>query len=96
MLNRLFVSGKSCSDKVSKGALIVDVRSPGEFNTGHVKGSINVPIDTIHAQVNKLLKKERPLVLCCASGMRSARATRILKTHGLDACNGGSWKSLNH
>ncbi len=75
-------------------AQIIDVRTPGEFKQGHVKNSKNIPLNTIANSLVKI-KKDRPVVLCCASGMRSGSATRILKGNGFDAHNGGSWGSLN-
>ncbi len=76
-------------------ALIVDVRTPGEFKQGHVKGSINIPLNTI-AQADKKLKGKEPIVLCCASGMRSGNATSQLKSKGYSQVfNGGSWNKVN-
>ena len=96
MLKRLFPGAVAPCDKMmNENALVVDVRSHGEFQTGHVPGSLNVPIDEIYEHVERLKEENKPIVLCCASGMRSARATRILQGIGIDACNGGSWKSIN-
>ncbi len=75
-------------------AQIIDVRTPAEFKQGHVRNSKNIPLNTIANSLGKI-KKDRPVVLCCASGMRSGSATRILKGNGFDAHNGGSWGSLN-
>lgn len=80
-------------EKIDAGAKVIDVRSPGEFSSGHVKGSQNIPLEKIGAASEKL-KKEGPLVLCCASGTRSAMAKSILKSKGLDVYNGGSWRSV--
>jgi len=74
---------------------IVDVRTQGEFRSGHVKSSQNIPLDQVNRNVDKLAKKNVPIVLCCASGMRSGRATRMLRKHGLEAYNGGSWQQVN-
>lgn len=75
-------------------AKIVDVRTPAEFKGGHIKGSINIPLNNI-ASAQKKLKGKEPIVLCCASGMRSGQATQILKSKGFDAVyNGGGWRSL--
>jgi phage shock protein E len=79
---------------VKKGALIVDVRSKGEFLNGHVKGAVNIPLDTIESHLSRL-KKETPVITCCASGMRSAAAKNILKSKGFKTVhNGGSWPNL--
>ena len=55
-------------------AVIIDVRSPGEFSGGHVEGAINLPIDSItEADVLKLTQKDQPIVLYCRSGARASR-----------------------
>ncbi|MEY2587313.1 MAG: hypothetical protein RL634_1991 [Bacteroidota bacterium] len=79
---------------VSRGALIIDVRSPGEFSQGHIKGSINVPLQNI-AAYSKKFSKEKSIITCCASGMRSASAKSILTNLGFQAYNGGPWSSLD-
>lgn len=81
-------------EALNRGAIIVDVRTVGEFCQGHVEGSINVPLDSIPSKVKKLKKLNKPLLLCCASGMRSATATSILKQQGIDCLNAGSWARL--
>jgi phage shock protein E len=77
---------------IEKGAIIIDVRSKGEYAGGHAKGSINIPLDQLTNNLKKLKGKEHPIVTCCASGMRSASAKGILKGQGyLNVYNGGSW-----
>ena len=83
-------------DMINKGGIIIDVRTPQEFKGGHVKGSKNIPLNTINGKIKDLKKLNKPLVLCCASGMRSGQATAILKREGLEVINGGSWRSLAH
>lgn len=80
---------------LTNGAVIIDVRSEGEFQQGHVKGSVNMPLPTITGQINKIIGMKKPVVLCCASGMRSGSATSILKSAGIECYNGGSWINLN-
>jgi len=81
---------------VAKGAVIVDVRSKGEYQGGHIKGSINIPLNNLQGHLTKL-KRDKPIITCCASGMRSASAKSILKSHGFDEVyNGGGWMSLNN
>ncbi|MBL7812214.1 MAG: rhodanese-like domain-containing protein [Bacteroidetes bacterium] len=74
---------------------IVDVRTPQEFMGGHVAGSINIPLNEIPARLDELKNMQQPLVLCCASGMRSSQATAFLKQAGIDCSNGGSWLDVN-
>lgn len=92
----LGLSGKSETIKefMDKGAIIIDVRTPGEFQGGHINGSKNIPLNTIGNQIDSIKKLNKPVIACCASGMRSAQATSILKSNGIEAMNGGGWSSL--
>ncbi|MGL1889675.1 MAG: rhodanese-like domain-containing protein [Reichenbachiella sp.] len=82
-------------EAIKNGAMIVDVRSRGEFQGGHVDGAVNIPLDTIGGKISELKSKGKPVVFCCASGMRSGSATSQAKSEGLEAYNGGGWMSLN-
>ena len=80
---------------VKNGAQIIDVRTRGEYSSGHVKGSVNIPLNEISSHVSKI-KKNAPIITCCASGMRSASAKSTLKSLGFkEVYNGGGWMSLN-
>jgi phage shock protein E len=79
-----------------QGAIIIDVRTNGEFSSGHIKNAINIPVNSISSKLNDLKKKGKPVITCCASGMRSSSAASILKKAGIEAYNGGSWVSLNN
>ena len=85
------------AELVKQGAIILDVRSKGEFTGGHIKGSINIAVDVLSSNLSKLKDKEKPIITCCASGMRSASAKSILKANGYtNVHNGGSWMSLRN
>lgn len=76
------------------GAVIVDVRSRGEFASGAKKGSVNIPLDELPRGLGRL-DRNKPIVLCCASGARSAVAERLLRQQGFDRVfNVGSWASI--
>ena len=79
------------------GAQIIDVRSPAEFAIGHVKQAINIPLPELSKKLTKI-KKGKPVITCCASGMRSASAKSILLNNGFTTVyNGGGWQNLqNH
>ena len=74
---------------------IIDVRTPGEFMGGHVAGSINIPLQEIQNRIDEIKELDQPIVLCCASGMRSGQATVYLRSVGIDCENGGSWLDVN-
>ena len=81
---------------VKEGAIVLDVRSAGEFSGGHVKGAINIPVDALKSNL-KRLDKNKVIITCCASGMRSAAAKSVLKANGYaNVHNGGGWMSLNN
>lgn len=62
---------------------LIDVRSPGEFSSGHIPGAINIPVDQLEKVVQKKFKdKDQPLILCCRSGARSKRGKSILEKIG--------------
>jgi rhodanese-related sulfurtransferase len=82
---------------VKEGAIVLDVRSNGEYASGHIKGSINISVDTLSNNLSKLKDKNKPIITCCASGMRSASAKGILKSNGYtQVYNGGGWSSLQN
>ena len=87
--------GNKIKEYADKGAIVVDVRTPGEFKSGHVKGSRNIPLQNISNKTAELKKLNKPVILCCASGMRSSQATGVLKQAGIDCMNGGSWGKVN-
>ena len=89
--------GKSVNFKelVKNGAQSIDVRTPAEFSTGSIRNSTNIPLQSLNAEMKKLdLKK--PIITCCASGMRSSSAKSILKQNGFETYNGGGWMALQN
>ncbi|WP_109830357.1 rhodanese-like domain-containing protein [Reichenbachiella versicolor] len=83
------------SDYVKKGAIIIDVRTPAEFQGGHAFGSKNIPLNSVKSKISLIKEMNKPIIMCCASGMRSGQATAILKKEGLECINGGSWTKVN-
>ena len=75
---------------------IVDVRTYHEFLGGNVVDSINVPLNEIPERIEELKKLNVPLILCCASGMRSGQAHHFLSQLGIECYNGGSWLDVNY
>ncbi|HNR08274.1 MAG TPA: rhodanese-like domain-containing protein [Saprospiraceae bacterium] len=80
---------------IEAGALLVDVRTPSEYASGHVKGSMNIPLESIPKNLSKFKNRE-PIVVFCRSGARSAQAKVLLNQSGFQhVINGGSWSSVN-
>ena len=77
---------------ISKGAIVVDVRSPQEFQTGHAKGSKNIPLQNLNGKVKQLKGKE--VILVCKSGMRASQAKSTLLKNGITCHNAGAWQSV--
>ena len=89
----LFGFGNSkVKEALQHDAVIIDVRTAYEFDQGKVPNSINIPVDRIAVNAERIKQMKKPVVFYCSSGMRSATATRIMKEKGLkDVYNGGSW-----
>ena len=80
----------------TEGATIVDVREPGEFRTGHIEGSVNLPLSQLMQQTDQYRAMSRPLILVCRSGNRSGMVTQFLRARGLEEVyNGGAWDEVN-
>lgn len=83
------VSPDVVMQKIKAGATVVDVRTPGEFQSGAYPGALNIPVQELDCRLGEL-SKDRPIVVYCASGMRSASAERLLRARGFaDVVNGG-------
>lgn len=94
-LTSLFGKKQSVNFKelLQNGAIILDVRSEAEFKSGHIENAKNIAVQDLSSQISKL-SKNKSIITCCASGMRSASAAFILKNAGFNAYNGGSWQTL--
>ena len=93
-LKKIFGEKVNIQELIDNGAKIIDVRTKAEFQQGHLKNSINIPLDKLSDNFKKL-DKSKPVITCCASGMRSASAKSILKSRGFtEVHNGGSWTGL--
>ncbi len=95
LLGKLFGLGPKVDigELLANGAVIVDVRTKNEYQQGHIKGSMNIPLDQLEKAISKL-PKNKTIITCCASGMRSASAKGKLKSAGYTVENGGSWLNL--
>ena len=97
-IKKLFGGGTSIdfAQLVKNGAQIIDVRTPGEYQGGHIKGSKNIPLQVLTSKTTTL-DKTKPIITCCASGMRSASAKSVLLKNGFtEVYNGGGWNGLQN
>lgn len=80
---------------IQNGGFLVDVRTPAEFDAGHVQGSVNIPLDKITQHLNDFINKKQ-IIVFCETGRRSGQAKTILKRSGISSViNGGSWSDIN-
>jgi len=94
-LKNLFGKETNLQQFLNEGAIIIDVRTPQEFDRGHVKGSKNVPLDSLQNRFEEIRSLNKPIITVFQSGMRSGTAKSFLQGKGLKVINGGSWANLN-
>lgn len=92
-LKNLFGKSVDYKDLKSRGTQIIDVRTLTEFQNGHISQAQNIPLQDLKMAKEKL-DLRKPVITCCASGVRSASAKIILQNAGFEAYNGGSWLDL--
>jgi len=81
--------------KLAAGALVVDVRTKAEYASGHYPGAVNHPVDGLKTSAGRLGALDRPLIVHCASGTRSARAAVLLRNAGFtDVTDAGTLARL--
>ncbi|HNP32930.1 MAG TPA: rhodanese-like domain-containing protein [Flavobacterium sp.] len=79
---------------INDEAFLVDVRSPLEFSSEKVNGSVNIPVDQIQNHLAKF-KNKKNIVVFCRSGARSSQAKSILERNGVtNVTNGGTWQNV--
>ena len=96
-LKRIFAPKEKINvhEMIKNGALLIDVRSTREFAEWHAKNSKNIPLNKLQDNISYLKKVNKPILLCCASGVRSAQARIILKSHNItDVHNAGTCRKF--
>ena len=89
------LKGAVVREKIKMGAMAIDVRSQAEYQSGHYKGAKNIPVQELQSRLGELGDKSKPIVIYCASGMRSAKALNILTKAGFtDVMNAGTMRNL--
>lgn len=86
---------KKIEDFKNRGAVILDVRSKAEYTSGAIPGSKNIPLPLVHSKMTEIKKWNKPVITCCASGVRSGSAAAVLRANGIEVINGGGWYSLS-
>ncbi|MFT5847901.1 MAG: rhodanese-related sulfurtransferase [Psychroserpens sp.] len=95
-LNFIFGTKKrQVEEYINNGAVILDVRTQREWDKGHIKNSIHIPLKELNNRVKEVKHLNKPVVVCCESGVRSAKAAKYLNLNTIDAINGGGWASLS-
>jgi rhodanese-related sulfurtransferase len=84
------ISRERAHELVAGGALLIDVRTESEFASGHLPGATNVPLGHLSAEASALAGKGQPIVVYCASGVRSAGAKRVLRAAGAEVYDLGA------
>ena len=85
---------KKINDYLNRGAIILDVRTDKEYQSGAIKGAKHIPLDDLKNHVDELKGLNRPIIVYCASGVRSSKAAKFLNLNNIDAINGGGMKQL--
>ena len=93
-IKKLFGPGTDFKALKENGAIIIDVRTPHEFDHGHIQGSKNIPLDKIQRELKTIKNFNKPIITVCRSGSRSGMAKRMLQNAGVEVYNGGPWNVL--
>ena len=81
---------------LSNNAIILDVRTQREWDSGHVENSVHIPLNELNTRVHEVKALNTPIIVCCESGVRSAKAAKFLNLNNIDAINGGGWVSIQN
>jgi rhodanese-related sulfurtransferase len=94
-----FLTGKKKKEQIrnalESGAIVIDVRTVNEYDGGHFPGTKNIPLHMLPTKLNEIKKWKKPVVVVCASGMRSGQAKVLLTANGVETYNAGSWTNLS-
>lgn len=85
---------KKIKNYLEKDAILLDVRTAKEFNSNSLPNSKNIPLQELHNHVDELKHMNKPFIVYCESGIRSAKAAKFLNLNNIDTLNGGGWRSV--
>jgi phage shock protein E len=87
--------GVNYSQLIREGAIVLDVRTPAEFNLAHITGAMNIPIETLRDNLHQLANKHHPIIACCTNGSKSWYAKNLLDANGYrHVHDAGNWMKL--
>jgi phage shock protein E len=82
-------------DALRREATIIDVRTVHEYDQGRLRGSVNIPLDRIPSNLERIQHMKKPIIFCSNGDGRSGTATRFVKRNGItEVLNGGHWERL--
>jgi phage shock protein E len=94
-LSDIFGGGGKIKQALREGAVIIDLRTAYEYDQGHIPHSLNIPVDRIRANIDRIRDLNKPVVLCYSNASHYQEAAEILRNTGITRVyNGGSWQSL--
>ncbi len=85
---------RQVEDYIKSGAVILDVRTQREWAAGHIENAVHIPLNELNNRFDEIKKLNKPVIACCASGIRSAKAAKFLTLKNMDAINGGGWVNV--
>src|ERR1700744_6193434 len=94
-LSDIFSGGSNVKQAVRAGAVIVDLRTAYDYDQGHIPHSLNIPLDRLKGNIDRLRDLGKPVILCCGGGVNCWEGASVLREAGLPrVINGGDWQSL--
>nr|WP_321246195.1 rhodanese-like domain-containing protein [uncultured Psychroserpens sp.] len=87
---------RQVEEYMANGAVILDVRTQREWDSGHVENSVHIPLNELNNRVGEVKALNKPIIACCKSGVRSAKAAKFLNLNNIDAINGGGWVRIKN
>ena len=88
-------AGASIEEYLKEGAVVIDVRTVAEYESGHVNGSKNIVLNSIPGRIAEIKAMNKKVIAVCRSGARSGQATSFLSQQGIDVINGGPWQNVD-
>lgn len=79
---------------LDNNAVILDVRSQREWDSGHIENAVHIPLNELNTRVQEVKALNKPIITCCESGVRSSKAAKFLNLNNISATNGGEWLGL--